>query len=93
MPADFNTAILVMFVGMTTVFVILSLVVLSGRLLIRLVNRYAPELSVRQKTVSPLIIPTAKEENISPSVLAAIVAAVENVTGGRGQIKEIEKKG
>ena len=92
MPADFNTAILVMLVGMTTVFVILSLVVLSGQVLIRLVNHFSPEIAVRKSPVSPLLVPTTKEENLSPSIIAAIAAAVENVTGGRGRINTIEKK-
>ncbi len=92
MPADFDTAILVMFVGMATVFVILSLVVLSGRLLIRLVNHFAPEIVLSKSPVSPLVPPIPKEENLSPTIVAAIVAAVENVTGGSGRVDKIEPK-
>ena len=90
MPSDLNTALLVSIVGMSTVFVILSLVVLSGRFLIRLVNRYAPEVAISKKTISPLIS-RQPEGDISPSVMAAIVAAVEQITEGSGKVNKIEK--
>lgn len=91
MPQDFNTALVLLAVGMTTVFVILSLVVLSGRLLIRLVNAYAPEpLAVRTSAPVPLI--SSNEPNVSPAVVAAIVATVDHITGGKGKVQKIEKE-
>lgn len=39
MSSDFNGALLVLVVGMLTVFVILSLVIVSGQLLIKLLNK------------------------------------------------------
>ena len=90
MPQDFNTALLVLIVGMTTVFVILSLIVLSGKLLINIVNRFSPELS---PTISPSsAAPAPPEAAVSPSVLAAILAAVETVTQGKGKVEKIDKE-
>ena len=40
---NIETAILLMVVGMATVFVILLIVIYLGKLLITLVNKYAPE--------------------------------------------------
>ncbi len=59
---------------MITVFLVLALVVITGNLLIRLINRITPEL-----------------EGISPSKVAAITAAVESFTLGKGTITKIEK--
>lgn len=91
MSSDLNTALLLLIVGMTTVFVILSLVVLSGRLLIRLVNTYAPEpLVLKPSAPVPLVSPP--KSAISPAVVASIVAAVDQVTGGKGKVQKIKKE-
>ena len=50
---NIETAILLMVVGMATVFVILLIVIYLGKLLITLVNKYAPE----------EVIPAKKEES------------------------------
>ncbi|MFK7808032.1 MAG: OadG family protein [Saprospiraceae bacterium] len=85
-----SKAFLVLFVGMFTVFVILSLVVLSGKALISVINRYFPLPPEKVKKVRkrpPVqIIKTANTKK-----LAAIVAAVEEVTNGRGTITSIER--
>lgn len=86
MSADFSLALQLLGVGMGTVFLILSLVVLSGNALIRIVNKYLPE----QAKVKPKA-PTSPDA-IAPDTMAAIVAAVEMVTGGKGKITSIEKK-
>ena len=41
--SDFGFALQLMGIGMITVFIILSLVVLIGNLIIRFVNKYLPE--------------------------------------------------
>ena len=88
MPQDFNLAINILIVGMVTVFIVLSLVVLTGRVIIFLVNsRVAPE-------SKPGDLPTPQTAEVYsplPMHLAAIVATVEVVTQGKGQITKIKK--
>ncbi len=70
-------------VGMVTVFIILMVVVLIGNTIIRVVNRYFPE-SDNGKV--------AAERSFGNSRVAAITAAVNMVTQGKGRITKIEKK-
>jgi len=91
MNEQLSTALVVLLVGMITVFVVLSLVVLSGKVLISIVNKYAPEKS-NKKSVSSRTIPIyRKSSQTSSSKVAAIVAAVQQVTHGKGTIKSIKK--
>ena len=71
-----------LFVGMFTVFAILLLVVAGGTLLIRIVNKYfPPEI---QKTVTLI-------QDSNKNKIAAIMAAVEVATGGKGKATSIQK--
>ena len=70
-----------MVIGMTTVFAILFLVVMGGKILILLVNKFYPEIPVPHK-----IVPET-----SNNKLAAIVAAVDIVTSGKGKIDHIRR--
>lgn len=79
-----DTGLLLMVVGMTTVFAILLIVIFLGKGLIVLVNKYAPEVSLPTKSGS-------NPEEIPSSVLAAIVSAVNIVTGGKGKVTNVEK--
>lgn len=83
---NFETALLLMVVGMTTVFAILLIVIYLGKVLIKLVNKYAPEevLPARQAV-------TQKSVPISGNILAAIAAAVNVVTQGKGKVSKVEK--
>ena len=83
---NLETAFLLMVVGMATVFVILLIVIYLGKLLISLVNKYAPEevVSVKQ-TSSQAPVP------IPGNILAAITAAVNVVTLGKGKVTKVEK--
>ena len=83
---NLETAFLLMAVGMATVFVILLIVIYLGKLLISLVNKYAPEevVSVKQ-TSSQAPVP------IPGNILAAITAAVNVVTQGKGKVTKVEK--
>lgn len=56
---NLETALLLMVVGMATVFAILLIVIYLGKLLVSLVNKYAPEeqLPAKQGTQSPVPIP------------------------------------
>jgi oxaloacetate decarboxylase gamma subunit len=87
MNADINTGLTLLLVGMITVVCILVLVVIFGNLLIRLVNKYFPadELVQVPNTAAPVLA------GIAPAKLAAIAAAVQDATGGRGQVTRIEK--
>jgi len=84
MEGNISEAIKLMFIGITAVFVALILIILLGNLLIRLVNKYAPE---EEK-------PVAKQSNIAtinPNVAQAIKAAVNTIIGGKGAVTNIEK--
>lgn len=80
---DFEVALMLMVVGMATVFVILLIVINLGKLLISLVNKLAPEEASRK---APVVAPTA-----DAGAMDAIKAAVEILTAGKGQVVKIEK--
>lgn len=73
-------------VGMVTVFVILSLVVILGDLIIRFVNRFMPEIEK-----APVVKNTTSGSEINSKKMAAIVAAVSKITNGTGRVANIEK--
>ena len=77
MQTDFTNALILLLVGMISVFVILSLVVLSAKALIYLVNRY---LSDNEKG------------QIKPAIIAAATSVVEEITQGKGKIESIVRK-
>ena len=81
---NFKEAFLLMVVGMTTVFTVLCLVILTGNILISLVNKYFPE---SQKTKDAVF----QENSINPNVVKAIENAVSTITGGKGKVEKIEK--
>lgn len=83
---NLETALLLMVVGMSTVFIILLIVIYLGKLLISIVNKYAPaeEVPIKQQQAKA---PTP----ISGQILAAITAAVNVVTQGKGKVVKIEK--
>lgn len=82
---NLETAILLMVVGMTTVFAILLIVIYLGKYLIYLVNKYAPEeiVSVKRAVSTPAPIPA--------NILAVITAAVNVVTHSKGKVSKVEK--
>ena len=82
---NLNTALLLMVVGMATVFAILLIVIYLGKGLIALVNKYAPEevSSAKSAASGPAAIPA--------NVMAAISAAVTVVTQGKGKVAKVEK--
>ena len=82
MDDHYNLALMLLAVGMITVFVILSLVVISGNLLIRFINKFFPA------TFKESLI-TATE--VSSRKIAAIVGIVDMLTAGKGKISKIEK--
>ena len=87
---NIETGLLLMVVGMTTVFAILLIVIYLGKGLIALVNKYAPaEVVVKKQMVTQAV--TAQAASISGKTTAAIVAAVSMTTGGQGKVTKIEK--
>ena len=74
MGSDTSNALSLLGIGMITVFTVLLLVVITGNILIRIVNRLADD-----------------KTQIMPAKIAAITAAVETFTQGRGRITKIEK--
>ncbi|HZH72063.1 MAG TPA: OadG family protein [Mariniphaga sp.] len=85
MEEGIGGALVLMAIGMITVFMILWLVVIIGNLLIRFTNKYVPAPVVESKV-------TGATTAIPAGTLAAIVAAIEAVTGGKGKVTNIEKE-
>ena len=79
---NLNIALLLMVVGMATVFAILLIVIYLGKAMIALVNKYAPEETAAKKE-GPAAIPA--------NILAAINAAVAVVTHDKGRVTKVEK--
>ena len=78
---NIETAILLMVVGMATVFVILLIVIYLGKLLITLVNKYAPE----------EVVPVKREASQGPAPVPGNILAVNVVTQGKGKVTKVEK--
>ena len=71
-------------VGMATVFAVLWLVIETGKLLIWIVNRFAPE--EVKKTVQ-----ASGGGQVDPTVRQAIDIAVRQLTGGKKGVSGVEK--
>lgn len=87
MPETLYSAFTLLLIGMITVVLILSLVVVSGNILIRLVNKYLPSTTEKYKFDLP-----SNKTAIPAKKIAVIVAAVEAVTEGKARIVKIERK-
>ncbi len=84
MTEDLNTAVMLLGIGMITVFFVLFCVVVTGKVLIAFVNRFVP--------VTAQEVPKPEGSNISPQKIAAITSAVEIFTKGKGKITNIKKQ-
>lgn len=78
---NLGLGLVLMVVGMVTVFLILMIVIFGSQLMIRLVNRIAPA----QPEKAPV---TAAADPLTRQVLEAAVA---QLTGGKGHITNITK--
>lgn len=83
--------LLLMLVGMVTVFVVLLIVIGLGKLLINLVNKYAPEEVVKAARPVVATVGAVNNNSVSDPVVAAIVSAVSTVTNGKGKVTSIKK--
>jgi len=95
MNENLSEAILILVIGMITVFIILGLVVLTGKTLIRITNRFAPDIKESPKGIG-VIAPVSNNtlsnnSTINKKKLAAIIGTVEMITQGKGRIEKIEK--
>ncbi|MBC5634076.1 OadG family protein [Parabacteroides hominis] len=90
---NLETGLLLMVVGMTTVFAILLIVINLGKGLIVLVNKYAPEETLVKKQVATQrqVVTSTPVAGITNQTTAAIVSAVSVMTGGKGKVVKIEK--
>lgn len=86
---NLNTALGLLVVGMVTVFIILWLVVVIGNLVIRLTNRFIP---ATDPAAGKPGNGDAAGKRAHSKKLAVIVAAVDVVTRGQGNVESIEKK-
>lgn len=84
---EIGIAFELMGVGMITVFVILALVVVVGRLIILFVNRFiGPDIKSQIKTNGNLNVAIGSKK------LAVIVSAVNLITKGTGRVTDIKKQ-
>lgn len=81
---NINEGLLLMVVGMITVFIILLVVINLGKLLISLVNKYAPD----ETPAAPKPSTASSDTDLIQKVISA---AVEEFTHGKGHVQQIEK--
>ncbi len=79
---------MLMCVGMITVFSILLIVIGLGTLLIKAVNKWAPEEVQAKKSVAAA---GNAVQQVDATVKAVIDAAVAQITGGKGRATKITK--
>ncbi|MEN0003423.1 MAG: OadG family protein [Bacteroidota bacterium] len=91
MSNELYDALTVLVVGMLTVFTILLLVVWCGQLIIRVVNALHRPVVEGAADSSTTSSGSFDANNIDKKQVAAIVAAVQQVTQGKGQLVAIEK--
>lgn len=91
---NIEIGLLLMVVGMATVFAILLIIIYLGKGLIVLVNKYAPEEIVTKKAQPAAVAarPTATPQGaLSAQETAVIVSAISMATHGLGKVMKIEK--
>ena len=81
---NIETGLMLMLVGMTTVFVILLIVIGMSQVLIKVVNKVAPEEETKKKVVKTT-------PSTDAGAMDAIKAAVDILTAGQGQVIKVEK--
>lgn len=81
---NINEALGLLVVGMVMVLIILCLVVVVGNLVIMLTNRFIPEVRKSEEE--------GNGRQAHPKKMAAIVAAIDIITHGRGRVDSIQKK-
>ncbi len=85
MESTLSNALILMVIGMISVFIVLLVVVMGGSILINFINKYYPESVISQ-------VSNSKDSLVSPKIMAVLTAAVLQATGGKGHIDEVLKK-
>lgn len=85
MSEEIEFGLTIMAVGMITVFSILGFVVLGGKVMIKMINRFGSD---EVNLPPPIKMATQAIDNTKISVLASVVTAV---TKGTGKITSIKK--
>ena len=88
---NIETGLLLMVVGMATVFVILLIVIYLVKAVIWAVNKYAPEEEGTKKVAKVAAAVKAPTNALSSQETAVIVSAVSMATQGLGKVVKIEK--
>ena len=83
----FTEALLLMAIGMLTVFTVLLIIIALGTLLIKTVNKFFPEEVKASKAVQAAAAVQAVDQNIQEAINKAILA----ISGGKKQAQKIEK--
>lgn len=81
----FIEALLLMAIGMTTVFIVLLIIIFLGGLLIKTVNKFFPE------EVKPVAKAVAAVQAVDQNIQEAINKAIMAISGGKKQAQKIEK--
>ena len=81
---NIGLGLMLMVIGMCTVFIILLIVIWGSTLLIKLVNKIAPEEAPKK----PVAVASS---SANAAAMDAIKAAVDILTAGKGQVIKIEK--
>ncbi len=83
MGPELEISLRLMLVGMTTVFLILFIVILSSKLLISIINHYEPvETNTKRNE---------REQFIPNDIKSVIDKAVHQISGGKAKIEKIQK--
>jgi len=85
---NINEALSLLVIGMLAVFIILILVTVIGNTIIRFTNRFIPDSKLTTvKSGGP-----SGDNEVHPRKMAAIIAAVDILSKGKGSVHKIEKK-
>ncbi|MBO4332758.1 MAG: OadG family protein [Paludibacteraceae bacterium] len=79
-------ALLLMAIGMVTVFIVLLLVIYVGNALIMFVNKFVPEETKEAPKAS-----FASVQSVDAVTANVIAQAVNTLTGGKGKVESIKK--
>lgn len=93
MTSELQTGLLLLLVGMITVFTVLGIVVVTGKGLVVLLNYTGKDIEKKfnPTTNKPARVGTPSKESTDKRKIAAVIAATMITTKGKGQIREIQR--